>query len=182
MKVLKYTSIIVGFLTTVSYGYLYLSDVEVTKVTLKCKTLETIFSNQDENELLYYKITKHLFTDEPTKLLISNPNEGVKDLLPYIIGYIESSPLVKDIKFEKKHYSHMYYTFISHQRNDIGLNSPSYILSISYLNRENLLMESYIDENQKTLLSKEQCEVTKEKEFDDDWGKKVENIKKKLKI
>jgi len=175
MKILKYSSILIGLLLITVFGYRYLTTVEVTKVTLKCKVFEGVDSIK-KGELTYYKVTKHLFSDEPVKLLNSYPDDVKNNYPPLITGYEENSPTVKDIKFEKKYFHPDYYIFIDQPDDKVHL------FHVNYLNREDLIMEDYVLEDQKFLGSKKQCEVISEKDFDKDWESKVTLKKSKLKI
>ena len=181
MKIIKKTLIVVGLLILGFFGYRYLSNIELTKVTLKCKTTESIVSNHDKNEVTYYKITKHLFTDEPNKLIVSNPDTNRKNLPPFISGYIDSSPEVIYVQFTKKYFEPKYYTFVFNEPEDVLIHLRTYISSVTYLNREDLSMETdFIGDE--TVFSKKQCEISSNKEFNQDYESKLEKIKKNLKI
>jgi len=178
---IKKIFLVISLLLFGVFAYRYLNTLEVSKVVLKCKITESIISNVDKNEVIYYKVSKHFFSNEPLKLIVSNPDTKSKNLLPFISGYIDSSPIVKDIKFPKKYHEPEYYTFIFHPSDDLPTNFIPFISSVIYLNREDLSMETYFIEDQ-NLIDKAQCEISSDAEFDKDWNSKVETIKKKLKI
>jgi hypothetical protein len=179
---IKQILLVIGLLLICFFGYRYLNTLEVSKVVLKCKVTESIVSNEDMNNVLYYKVSKHLFSNDPVKLIASNPDTESKNLHPFISGYIDSSPVVKDVNFAKKYNDSKYYTFIFHLSEDFSTNSLPYVSSVMYLNREDLSMETYFIDDQKKFFTKEQCEVSSDTEFDKDWKSKVEAIKKKIKI
>jgi hypothetical protein len=166
-----------------AFGYLYLRELEVTKVTLKC-TEKLLMMKDAPIEVSYYKITKHLLDDEPLNLYVSNPNTDSKDFSPWISGIGEKSSKSKGITFDKKYYYPEYYSFVTDTTKNTKENSTNNLPQIeivTYINRNKLSIESTFIGDKK-IWSEGQCEVVDKDEFTRDWESKKSNIKNKMRI
>jgi len=182
-KIVWKVMLVVLLISLMIVGYLYLKQLEVTKVTLKCKEKFLLFKNPSE-DISYYKITKFYFEDEPLNLYSSSPNTDSKDFSYWLVGVGEKMSKVNGITFEKKYYYPDYYTFVTDTTKNINENSVNNIpvlQTVTYINRNKLNIEStFIGDGKK--ISEGQCEIVDNNEFIKDWESKKGELKKKMKI
>lgn len=181
-KIFNKRTLLILILITLFGSIFYFSrKIELTKVVLKC-----VHQEKDKSETVeyvnYYKITKHLFNNEPYKLYSAYAYFNNDDYEPLIEGYWEKSKEVEhawqDVKKKdtSKYFYPDWYTFIHLNRSKFG--DYSQVEIYTFINRETLKLESSFFDLPVPI---KQCEISDIKHFDDayesDKQKKIKDKK-----
>jgi hypothetical protein len=182
MKILKFLLLAIGISLITFLSYRYLPNIQVTKVSLKCESTDPLFKG-----INYYKITRNIFDEDVFRLHSSIPNNKT-NFNPTINGINISLKLLQKYQLKPFSVSSTDYNFIDVDEkniNESSLNKKSELfINIYRINRESLELKTFlgVDSDAIVLVNTQKCEITTEDKFDNDWNKKVDNIKKKLKI
>ncbi len=159
-------------------GFVYLSKIEVTKVSLKCTEKFLLFSGTPTEET-YLKLTRLFFDDEPYKLYSSNPDSELDNSPPYLIGISDKTPEGSEFNFNRIHVRPDWYIFVP-AKDKVKRQLPT-VSIVTYINRETLKLESTFSGDQKNW-SIGQCEIIQNDEFEKRWKSKVRENSAKKKI